>query len=240
MPTYHLTNWTKNIVFQWMIHIWDPKFYEKVESEISKYKEIWYVYYFEWVRPSEIEWNNEKFDKALWIEFTDDLYSNVSKIYWLVSQDNNKFLWLVNDKDYNVDISLDDIIAEYEKIPKEDKPEEKEAVKINDKIIEELSSLKWNELKLLIELNRWILNFMLKNDTILETLSSNFWNPALFQVILHKRNENLVDYINSSEDKNIYITYWLLHFKWVFELLKESDQKWRITKIEYLYPISKK
>jgi hypothetical protein len=33
------------------------------------------------------------------------------------------------------------------------------------------------------------------------------------------------------------MTYWLLHFKWVLELLKEKDSKWEIISTSNLYPI---
>jgi hypothetical protein len=29
----------------------------------------------------------------------------------------------------------------------------------------------------------------------------------------------------------------MLHFAWVFEILKQYDIKWQIKKIDYLYPI---
>jgi hypothetical protein len=33
------------------------------------------------------------------------------------------------------------------------------------------------------------------------------------------------------------MTYWLLHFKWILELLQKNDPNWKIIKTKYLYPI---
>jgi hypothetical protein len=57
----------------------------------------------------------EKFNKALGIEFDANLYGNLSKLYSLVPQDNLKFLNIENNKDYNIDMNIDQIIQEYEK-----------------------------------------------------------------------------------------------------------------------------
>lgn len=40
----------------------------------------------------------------------------MSKLYGLINQDNNQFLNLVNDKDYNVDVSIDDIMVQYNQL----------------------------------------------------------------------------------------------------------------------------
>ena len=68
-------------------------------------------------------------------------------------------------------------------------------------------------------------------------LSNNFTNKELFEVILDERNKILVNEIQKSEYDKIYITYWLLHFKWVLEELKKQDPKWEIIETKYLYPI---
>jgi hypothetical protein len=56
-------------------------------------------------------------------------------------------------------------------------------------------------------------------------------------VILEDRNKNLVDSIVKSEYSKIYITYWLLHFDWMYKLLQENNPNWKIVNIRYYYPI---
>jgi hypothetical protein len=58
----------------------------------------------------------KKFDEALGINFTPTLYENFSRLYGLTFQDNNYFLELVNNYDFNIDLSIDEIIKFYEKI----------------------------------------------------------------------------------------------------------------------------
>jgi hypothetical protein len=77
----------------------------------------------------------------------------------------------------------------------------------------------------------------MNNDSILESMSNTFADKELFEVILWERNKVLVNAIETSKYDKIFITYWLLHFKWVYEFLKESDNNWEIIETKYLYPI---
>jgi hypothetical protein len=47
----------------------------------------------------------------------------------------------------------------------------------------------------------------------------------------------LSEKIINSNDNKIYITYWLLHFKWVFDILQKNDKNWKIIEVSELYPI---
>jgi hypothetical protein len=77
----------------------------------------------------------------------------------------------------------------------------------------------------------------MNNDSILEKMSDTFADKELFEVILWERNKVLANAIQTSEYNKIFVTYWLLHFKWVYELLKQNDNNWQITETKYLYPI---
>jgi len=244
MPTYYLSNWEKEVIFQAMSHIWSNNFYTTIQGHLREKKKNWFVYYYEWVQPGTEE-NMEKFNSAIWIEFDKDLYQNFSKLYWVVHQDNSIYLNLENDKDYNIDLSIDEIITFYEQEPLDNQWEENqstnktpsEVVDMNAEIIKTLSALNSKELSILRYINKWILNFIIWSEWTQNLVMDNFSNKDLFSIILDKRNEVLSEKIINSDDKKIFITYWLLHFKWVLEILKKIDSKWEITKIEYLYPI---
>ncbi len=242
MPQFTITNWKKVVVFQAMSHIWTQNFYNQIKNEIIKYKKEWYVYFFEWVKPWTKQ-NSKKFNKAIWIKFDKNLYKNFSKLYWVVNQDNSIFLWLVNNKDFNVDLTIDEIIKLYnKKIDKLDKNEikkqlPKNIIDINSQIIDALSKLNPKQLEVIRFFNKAMLNVILKNQIIQNTIMKNFTNKTLFDVILTQRNKNIVKNIENSKYKKIFITYWLLHFNWVLNLLKKDDQNWKITKIKYFYPI---
>lgn len=238
MPEYTISNWEKTVKFQAMVHIWSKKYYNDVINNLRKFKEEWWVYFFEWVKPGSEE-NMNAFNNAIWVEFDENLYKNFSKLYWVTFQDTSMFLWIINNLDFNVDLSVDQIMQLYNK-----KNREKNLIKTyntpidaNKEIIKTLSTLNEKELKILVYLNQAILNLIIGNDDLQWILSNNFTNKELFEVILDERNKILVNEIQKSKYDKIYITYWLLHFKWVFEELKKQDPKWEIIETKYLYPI---
>lgn len=238
MPEYTLTNGKKTITFQAMIHIWTQNFYDEILNDLIKFKQNGWAYFFEWVRPWTTE-NMEKFNKALWIEFSPDLYENFSKLYGVTFQDTQKFLWQINDLDFNVDLSIDDIMKLYDEKIKEtpQKSANKMPIDANAQILDLLSQAKERELKILVYLNQAILNFLMKNSSILESMTDSFSNKEFFEIIIWERNKILVNAIENSEYDNIFVTYWLLHFEWVYSLLKEHDPNWKIINEKKLYPI---
>lgn len=240
IPTYTISNWEKTVIFQAMSHIWSKNFYEKVKQNLIKAKKDWYVYFFEWVKGGNKE-NMQDFNKAIWIKFDKDLYKNFSKLYWVINQDNSIYYNLVNNLDFNIDLSIDEIMKYYKsskiKNNKNNLLQNKDVVDVNKEIIKTLSQLNSKELKILRYVNQAMLNFMISSKKTQNLITNNFWNQKLFEVILNQRNKNLAKNIIDSKYKKIYITYWLLHFKWVFSLLQKNDPNWKITKTEYLYPI---
>jgi hypothetical protein len=238
MPQFTITNWKKTVVFQSMAHIWNPDFYENIKKEIIKYKKQWYVYFYEWVKPWTKE-NMQEFNKALWIQFDKDTYKNFSKLYWVVNQDNTIFLWLVNNQDFNVDLSIDEIIKLYKQAIKDKNKENikkeipKEVININKEVVNSLATLNEKELIIFRFINKAFLNLIMKNDTIQDSLMKNFSNKTLLDIILEQRNKNIVENIYSNSNEKIFITYWLLHFNWVLELLRQKDPNWKIVSIKY-------
>lgn len=238
MPIYSLTNWEKEVVFIWMSHIWTQDFYKSVEEKITELKTNDYTLYFEWVKPWSEE-NNTKFNQALWFQFDENTYKDLAKLYWLVNQNNEQFLWLVNNNDKNVDVSIDDIIKIYETKQSTwtTNQSQKQLINISHSVEETLQKLSDRQLQIFRYINKSIINLIVKNENIQNNIQTNFANKNLFDVILHNRNEVLANEILNSSDQKIVITYWLLHFNWVLDLLKKDNLKWRIKEINYLYPL---
>ncbi len=249
IPVYTISNWDKIIIFQSMSHIWSQNFYDKVKKNIEKYKNQWFVLFFEWVKPWKQK-NEEKFDEALWMNFDKDLYKNISKLYGIVHQENQDFFSIVNSLDFNVDLSIDEIMEIYEnkifskqktkklknnQIPKEEekKGEKWKIMDVNKEVIKILAELNPKQLTILRYINKSIISFIVKNDKVATSLTK-LQNTDLFDVILEDRNINLVNEIEKTKYDKIIITYWLMHFKWVLELLKEKDPNWKIIEIQYL------
>ena len=241
MPEFTISNWDKTIIFQAMSHIWNKDFYEQIRQNLISAKEEWYVYFFEWVTPGTEE-NAIKFNEAIGIKFEDDLYENFSKLYWVSYQDNRIYYGLVNDLDFNVDVSMDYIMEEYDRQVSmmswsTNPAESKLPLDANKQIIESLATLNDKELKLLVYINQAILNFIIKSNGLQDLITENFSNNTLFDIIIDWRNDVLANEIIESEYDKIYVTYWLLHFEWVMKILSENDSAWKIINTNYLIPI---
>lgn len=242
LPEFTLSNWTKTIVFQWMAHIWSDIFYNKIKANIIKNKKDWFVLFYEWVKAWSNE-NSKKFDQLIWFEFNKKTYTNLSKMYWLKAQNNNDFLNLVNNKDYNVDISMDEIIKKYEKkfwkinSLKPNNVLTNSPIKVDDLVNETLANINPRELSFLIQINRSVMNFIIKNENIRDTIMAQSWQKDIFWIILNDRNQIIIDSINNSSNNKIHILYWLMHFNWVWSELQSQDSNWKITNIKYFKPI---
>ena len=236
LPEYTLSNWKKTVVFQTMAHIWSDDFYNKIIQNISKRKKDWFVLFFEWVKP----WNEEnmnKFNLILWVNFDKSTYTNLSKLYWLRAQDNEEFLWIINNRDFNVDISIDEIIEKYTSKNIESSKQLKIPIDIEKGVDEIVNNLSDNEMKLLVYINRWIMNFIIKNDFVQDFATEKLWKTDIFEVILNDRNNVVSDNVIKSDYDKIYVLYWLMHFRWVLENLQKNDKSWKIASINYYYPI---
>ena len=237
MPLYTLSNWEKTLLFQWMSHIGTERFYEEVRNNIRAAKNDDFVLYFEWVQEGSQE-NMEKFNKILWVEFDADLYKNFSKLYWLVHQDNDSLLWLVNDEDYNVDLWIDRILEIYEeKYPLDVIDEEKELLAVSSEITNILATLDPRQLSILIYINQAIINTIIKYDSLRESILDISGSSNIFDVILNDRNTYLVNEIITGPHEKIFTTYGLMHYSWVYEELKKQDSRWELIDTQYLYPI---
>ncbi len=78
---------------------------------------------------------------------------------------------------------------------------------INQIILDDLANLDEKKLKILVYLNQAIMSTLIKSDFFKKTLMDEFGNKALFDVILQKRNENLAKAIETSSEKQIFVTY---------------------------------
>jgi len=235
MPNITLSNGEKTVIFQAMSHVGTRNFYDTVINDIKEKKTNGYVYFFEWVQGGTEE-NTEKFDKAIWIKFDKNLYKNFSKLYWVVYQDNSEFLWHINNLDFNVDLTIDEIIEHYEEWWVDDTGATT-PMDVNEEILNTLAELNDKQLKVLVYINQAILNFLIKSDWLRDIITEHVWNAKLFDVILNKRNDVLANAVIQSEYDEIYVTYGLLHFEWVLKLLQEDDVNWKEVERFNYFPI---
>ncbi len=234
LPVYTLSNGIKTLRFQTMSHIASESFYKNVSNNIFEAKKQGFVLFYEGVLPGNKE-NTDKFNKLLGINFDPELYKNLSKIYGVTSQKNERFLGILNKKDYNVDISLDTVMEIYRKknpwkspLKKSPSQKDSEAYDLNWKVFKILWELSERELQILRYINQAFLNFILKHESLRNTIVEKLWKQDIFSVILDDRNINLANEIDQSTEKRIYVIYGLMHFSWVYKLLQEKDPNWKI------------
>lgn len=110
---------SKQIRFVPMSHVSTRAFYSDVEKQVKEAKEDGYVLFYEYVdfdKASETE--KRKLRKMVGFipspEGYQKLLGNLDKEKYAI-QENEQFLHQVNDLDFNVDVSPQDILNEYEK-----------------------------------------------------------------------------------------------------------------------------
>ena len=155
------------------------------------------------------------------------------------------FLWLVNEKDYNVDISIDEIVEIYESKNPENIQETgswsnlEKIYNIEEEVLSQLDNLSGKELFLIRYFNQAVINFIMKHDGLRDSILSLTGRDDIFKVILDDRNEFLAENIIESDFKKIYILYGLMHFQWVLEILQANDPSWKVITTQYsrvIYP----
>lgn len=233
MPRYTLTNGEKIIEFQAMSHIASESFYQSVKNNIIDAKKQGFILYFEWVWPGTEE-SHDAFNAQMGIEFTPELYSQMSTLYGVTSQDNNLFLGHGETQDVNADITMDEVMRLYEEkfwtwnTDTSDSETSSEILDVGQDLTRVLSGLNSRELSLLRSINQMILNIIMKHENLRENILTLSGTNDIFSVILDDRNEYLAQEVLSSADAKIYIIYGLMHFDGFFEILKKQDPNWKI------------
>ncbi|NVK27964.1 MAG: hypothetical protein HWE14_07965 [Flavobacteriia bacterium] len=116
--TFTYTNGEQTLVFVPMIHVAKPEFYANVKNAIKQYKEQGYVYYYEWIdfdsASQETQWKIREMVGFLPSPtgYSKQLQPLVEQGYTV--QKNDEFLNIVNDQDYNVDITAAEVVRLYE------------------------------------------------------------------------------------------------------------------------------
>lgn len=231
---YVIKNWDKEIIFQWMHHVWTQKYYDQVRNNIKKYKQDDFIFVYEGITLLESASGSQVDTKLKNIFAGTDFFVNK----YFISEEKKDFLWIVNDKDYNIDISNKEIEELYEKwaniIPSSQS--EKKQKFFNEQFLrKEILDYKQKYITILDVKIIWAYY-----NAILflgEYFNSNSMNDVLLDSILvNYRNEHLLNGIIKLDNKKIFIMYWEWHIKWFYELLKKQNDNWEIIEIKKMYP----
>lgn len=102
-----------------MIHLGQQEFYDNVAQEVKKYKEDGYVLFYEWIDYETADTLTlRKTKKIVGMIPSKKGYSlmiDKIEIEGVVFQENEQFINQVNSLDFNVDITPQELIQEYEK-----------------------------------------------------------------------------------------------------------------------------
>jgi hypothetical protein len=109
----------KSVHFIDMIHLGQQEFYDNVAQEVKKYKEDGYVLFYEWIDYETADTLTlRKTKKIVGMIPSKKGYSlmiDKIEIEGVVFQENEQFINQVNSLDFNVDITPQELIQEYEK-----------------------------------------------------------------------------------------------------------------------------
>jgi hypothetical protein len=226
MPKYTLSNGKQEIVFQTMIHIAKPQFYNRTIRDVRKQKLRDYRYLYELVKFTE-EGHLERFKE----------YSSVDPSFQLLISDalglthQKDFLEHLEEEDTNADIDSTELLR---LIESDDKF--KFSPVLNSESIKEFK-LKLLSLSTETDFNKNIFERTMKFSF---HLIMNFpsivksKSPIFDDIILDSRNKKLLSYIVADKKSNFIINYGYMHFDGFFEELKKVDPKWKIVSEDYL------
>ena len=245
---YTLSNGEKQVVFFEMVHIWGTEYYNKINQNIVKLSDEWYILYFEWI---DLDVDEEVLKDKIGIVPTIETYSNLSKALWAHVDVQDTYKMLKNAKlAKNTDVKFSELLTDEELTLSQsntwtfdtsylEKSEDKlwSSDSINDMFNNSILTKETVGSQILKFYTRWFFNFSLKHPEGLLKLQSYLIpeQSAFFtDKVIVKRNKKLSYNVINSKDKKIMITYWQQHFKWFLENLQLDNDKWEITNLQKL------
>lgn len=225
MGQYLFTKGDRRITFQEMIHVAGEDLYKNINNDIKEFLNTYEngKIYLEGIHGDNkyLHLNNKKMMGIFGIKepvdntvlFLKKYYYNLAYITGLeVQQENNYLNNIANDKRVKADITHEELWGLIKDLP--------ESKKKTDILLENKKEIeKAKGSKLLC----WITKKVLRSAA----LSRNSWGSfkktealQLFhKVILNERNKVLLDMLNTSSDKDIFVTYGAAHFEEIKENL---------------------
>jgi len=240
LSLYTLTNGEKTVQFQEMSHIAAPNFFALVKNRLTQARNAGWSIFYEGVRASDPKTEKE-FQKELGFQLDASTYDKIATRLGLLSQ-NNEIIGVDESKDLNVDLTLEEILKRTRSKNASGNMEKNLATQEPVSLDDILPTLPTDMTDRQNQFLEYAFRAML-NATVWEAsnaaLLESFGKEAILDTILNDRNKVIVDAINKSENKKIYVTYGALHFPWVFSELKKADIRWRIIRQEIILPLKK-
>ena len=231
---YEFISEEKTIIFQWMQHIWTPKYYQMVKENIDKYRKQWYVIVFEGIK-MENTWTGTTVNTQL------------ENIFQATDFMQNKFLvfeWDAISKKYlgswaiNVDISNREIQELYNQLEGSEK-------EFSQNTLQKISQQNTQNF-----VNRYIFQIKQKYMTQLDYfLVVLHYNLGLFLsesqgdsiqskldfILKDYRDQHLYNQVMQMQHEKIFIIYGEGHLQGFYELFQQ-DNDVKVQLIQTLYP----
>ena len=155
-------------------------------------------------------------------DISPEMYDALAEVADLVFQWDETYTDILPST--NVDLSTDEIVALANKSSLEI-PTQKQ-INIAKVLREKSPSFSPLQKYVALTLSRWAMNMLLRKYTDPSITKELTTIIPVFEVILDKRNEHLVDAIVQSPSEHIYIHYGALHFTGVLKWLQKRDPRW--------------
>lgn len=230
-----ISNGKQKIVFLSMSHIATADFYIQKRERILTLASNPYVFLIEWVKSGTDE-SHARFNESLGMQFDKELYPMLASVAGLEVQSGwMLFSWILDERLKNIDMTMDEIASLIQ------------TWSITPLIeswwldLESQLGLIWDlsfqEQQFIRYIFRAFLNWSIVNMSDVEKLALAHENK-LFDIILGKRNQKIIDYIIANPDQNVVVVYGALHFSGIFEALALHDKNWKISTYSSYTPYS--
>jgi hypothetical protein len=222
LPRITITNGEKTVIFQSMMHVASPEFYEEIKKDMESLAQKDYVFFYEWVKTGSEE-SLEKLSQLVGTDISEDMYNTVAKIAELAYQWDVLYTDILPST--NVDLSTDEIIALTDtSILETPPPTQLNIVQLIENQYPLLTPTQKYAAKILA---RGMMNMLLRrysDPRIATTLKETI---PIFTTILDKRDSLVAETITNSPNQRIYMHYGALHFAGILEWLQKNDPRWR-------------
>jgi hypothetical protein len=221
LPRITLSNGEKTVIFQSMMHIASPEFYEDIRNDMKTLSTKDYVFFYEGVKPGTAE-SLEKLSQLIGTNISEEMYDTMADIAGLVYQWDEIYAGILPST--NVDLSTDEIVAlanDNAIAPPIDG--QIDVVKI---IQEKYPLLSQQQKYIARVVARGAMNMLLRNYNDVRLATNLKETTPVFNIILDKRDAVVVDALLNTPNQRIYMHYGALHFPGILKWLQEKDPRW--------------
>lgn len=156
----------------------------------------------------------------------------------LSSQDNKElYLGISTGSLINIDLSIDDIV----KLMGTGSLTAKTSSigDVESEILRMMPNMNYQEKIFIAWMARGFLNWSLKQTEDINIIIASSDKVKLFETIIGRRNDKIVEYIITHPKEKIAVVYGALHFNGVYESLQKIDKNWKTIDIKNSTPYSR-